>query len=434
MHHNIAFFDSYEEQVNYFVSLTKVKILPMTEGRISFLNQLGKWFSEYSNIESGQATASLIPPNPIHNFSFPTALEILSIAIKMHSDAYNVQNVYSLLEEYGLSKDKANQPIVSLSGGEILLLNYAKSNAMLPISTKLTACSPTYWLNSSKYEYWNKLARAFEEQGKHVNVALLRGEIFPGVNNTEMFEHFQEDENEIIWQLNAENPKVVFPEITFPSHTPESSIQYINNIKTKLSSPTLITGDNGVGKSIFAKLLTGVLKPESGEVFAVSRNAKGYARMIFQDSIDQLFGMSIDNHMDWVFRGDANKSKLARTIYTEIESSLQASLHQNYFESLVALGESDKRTTLLQAKISLLSERIASLPPLIILDELGWGLSKPVSRLLLKEICLQAHKNGAAVAFISHQPDWWQGLIKSHMTLKKTDDNSVLIETNEVIS
>ena len=66
----------------------------------------------------------------------------------------------------------------------------------------------------------------------------------------------------------------------------------------ELESPVLMTGDNGVGKSIFAKILSNIIKPADGHMAVSAPNGTGHARLMFQDAIDQLFGKSIDGHLE----------------------------------------------------------------------------------------------------------------------------------------
>lgn len=429
----ISFFESYEEQMNYFADMTKVNLLPMTKGGAVFFSELGKWFRDYGP-DKVPISVSYILPNPAQGMSFPTALDVLSIALTMYTDAHNVEGeAVALLIAFGLDANKASQPISSLSGGELLLLNYAKAKAMLPTVNGIVACSPVHWLNKVRYKYWDSLVNDYRDNNKSIKVALLEGEPFPNQDDSRSVACGQQlAATGLRWKLAANNPKVVFPEITFPSHHPESGIQFSCEFTAlDLTSPTLVTGDNGIGKSILAKLMAGILVPFEGDICSLSENGKGNARLIFQDSIHQLFGKSIDSHIDWAFRFDSNKAKTARSIYSDIEKSLRKLLSEIHFESLSALGEADQRSTLLQAKICLVAERIASSPPLLVLDEPGWGLSKSVARCLLWEVCQQAHKYGVAVAIISHHPSWWEGLVHSHVELTKREDGAISIAMAE---
>ena len=59
-----------------------------------------------------------------------------------------------------------------------------------------------------------------------------------------------------------------------------------------------------------------------GAVAIRGPNGSGDARLIFQDAIDQLFGKSIDGHLNWAFRFDHEGRRTARRLYREIEGTL----------------------------------------------------------------------------------------------------------------
>ncbi|MEQ8637939.1 ATP-binding cassette domain-containing protein [Gimesia maris] len=436
MNHSLSlnFFESYEEQLRFFAETTQIHLLPMTRGKAAFCRDLGNWFNEY-NEEEGTLQFSYILPNPELGMSFPTALDVLSTILSIHDQSKNTEHeAKSLLNEFGIDPEKANQPLISFSGGELLLLSYAKAIAMMPLVNSLVACSPVYWLNRRNYRYWNLLIEQYKKNNKSVKVALLAGEPIPQQEPKECINTEQREKiSQLKWKLIVDRPKVIFKEIKFPISYPEVSLLFTSDSnEIDLISPTLITGDNGVGKSILAKLLSGIVKPVDGGISSFSENGKSNARLLFQDSIDQIFGMSIDNHLDWVFRFDSDKADIAKSVYEEIETSLRSFLTDNHFESLIALGEANKRATLLQVKIGLIAERIASLPSLLVLDEPSWGLSKTISHYFVKIICQQAHKYGIAVALISHQLTWWKSVINSHIDLTKAGKEITKITRLEI--
>jgi energy-coupling factor transport system ATP-binding protein len=202
--------------------------------------------------------------------------------------------------------------------------------------------------------------------------------------------------------------------------------------KLTLNSPTLLTGDNGVGKSVLSKILSGIIRTNKGEVSIQAPNGQCGARLLFQDSIAQLFGMSIDDHLDWVFKFEGDKRKVALSIYNEIDSVMREYLTVRGLDYLPALGEIATCNTLLQAKMSLIAERLASLPPLLILDEPGWGLSRSIARKFVWTVCQHASKYNVAILLISHQSDWWKGIIKSHLHLTKEHNANIRIEEKDI--
>ena len=423
---HISRFFAFEKQVLYFADKTGVHLPRMTFGKGAFFKDLGMWSSTYLS-RTDKTEFVHILPDPIQGLSFPTALDVLSSALSLSSGGVDETKIYELLETFGLPAEKATQPVISLSGGEILLLNFAKAKAMLPCVHGIVACSPIHWLNENRYHYWEKLAGYYGEKNRLVDVALLEGEPFID-DVSEASEALAHPMPGVDWCLSLNDPSVIFEEIRFPVYHGASRIGYrIGEGRTMdLRSPVLLTGDNGVGKSIFAKVLSGIIKPSSGTITIQAPNGAGCSRLIFQDAIDQLFGKSIDGHMDWVFRFDRQKRKLARGIYTAIDTALRA-YTKNYPAHHDALGPQAAHCTLLQAKISLIAERLATLPPVLILDEPGWGLSRLIARKLVETVCRMAGDLAVAVVLISHHARWWQSMIHSHCHLSHDGTDAVVI-------
>ena len=424
---NIHRFYSFENQVAYFTERTGVHLPRMTYGKGAFFKDLGKWSSTYSR-QAQDVSCAHILPDPVQGLSFPRAVDVLSSALSLSSKAIDPAEIYALLETFGLTREKATQPVISLSGGELLLLNFAKAKAMLPSVDGVVACSPILWLNENSYQYWEKLVKACRGRQRFVDVALLKGEPFID-EETVKPENIKDTVPGVEWQVVLNQPIVEFEEIRFPSHHPASRIAYglaEGSGPMELASPMLLTGDNGVGKSIFAKLLGGILKPAAGSLAIEAPNGTGHARMIFQDAIDQLFGKSISGHLNWVFRFNREKGDAAHRIYAKIDDEMRAYFKDRPKEAQ-ALGPQSERCTLLQAKISLVAERLATRPSVLVLDEPGWGLSGPVARKLVETVCRLAGGMQIAIVLISHHARWWKGMVHMHCHLEKQDSGHVAI-------
>jgi energy-coupling factor transporter ATP-binding protein EcfA2 len=426
-HMNIHRFLSFENQVAFFMGRTGVHLPRMTFGKGAFFKDLGRWSGTYSSQAQNVESVHILP-DPVQGLSFPRAVDVLSSALSLSSGTVDTDDIVNLLECFGLSMEKATQPVISLSGGEMLLLNFAKAKAMLPAVEGVVACSPIHWLNENSYKYWETLVDAYQRKQRYVDVVLLEGEPFID-EETATPQPAIEPMPSVEWRLTLDGPVVEFQEIRFPSHHPASRITYAlegGPGHMELRSPMLLTGDNGVGKSIFAKLMSGILSPANGHMALMAPNGTGQARLLFQDAIDQLFGKSVDGHLAWVFRFNKEKGDAAKQIYTVLDQEIR-----DYFKDqprvMEALGPRADHHTLLQAKISLIAERLATRPPVLILDEPGWGLSGPIARKLVETVCRFAGGLKVAVILISHHARWWKGMVHSHCHLAKQGHGRVTI-------
>jgi energy-coupling factor transporter ATP-binding protein EcfA2 len=424
---NVYRFNSFEKQVDFFTQRTGLHLPRMTYGKGAFFRDLGQWSSTYSR-QAHEVTSVHILPDPVQGLSFPRAVDVLSSALSLSAQSIDAEEIDTLLETFGLSREKATQPVISLSGGEMLLLNFAKVKAMLPAVDGVVACSPIHWLNETSYQYWEMLVDACQMRQRFVDVALLTGEPFIDENSAQP-DTLIAPVPRVEWQLALDRPVVEFEEIRFPSYHPASRIAYEladSQGHMTLASPVLMTGNNGVGKSIFAKLLCGILKPAAGDLAIEAPNGTGYARLIFQDAIDQLFGKSINGHLNWVFRFNRQKRDAAREIYTALDSAVRDDF-KNRPEGADAFGPAAERCTLLQAKISLIAERLATRPPVLVLDEPGWALSGPIARKLVESVCRLAGELKVAIVLISHHARWWTGMVHSRCHLAKQANGDVVI-------
>lgn len=419
-------FDTFEQQKAFCARATGVVLPRMTFGKKAFFQDLGAW-SRSSRGGGDRPETACIMPDPIQGLSFPRALDVLHSSLSLSSSAVRERDLYGLMGRFGLDPEKATQPIVTLSGGEVLLLNFAKAEAMRPVVSKLVACSPIHWLNRRRYRYWNQLTEGYGQNGHATEVALLEGEPYPGDPVTA-------DERPPVrlppmaWLLELMPLTVVFDEIPFPFHHPASRLVYQLDKGTSLhlASPTLMTGDNGVGKSIFAKIAAGVIKAASGRLAIASSSGAGVCRLLFQDAIDQIFGQSIDGHRRWTFLFDRQLAARADEILAAVENDVRAALNTDS-DLVHALLPKQRRCTLLQAKLSLTAERLAEAPTMIILDEPAWGLSKQAAQAFVEAVCRRAAAQGTAVMIISHQQEWWRHLARSRCHLLKTAPHTITI-------
>lgn len=417
---SVLFFPSLEEQIEALRAKTSLTVPRMSGGRQSFFEDVVYWVNTFDE-QRLQTLDVIIPPDPSLALTLPYPRDEISLALAISQGASTGSSLEALFKSYGLDSKLINRPTVSLSGGERLLLAFLKADILAPKASSLVLCSPTQWLFSGNYHHLDILVNKYASLGKPVTALFLRGEPLP--NSLKHFSGVSPSRHlpiaNIDWRLTIKDLEILYPATRFPMESQGERIRYLpQSVLVNLKSPTIFSGDNGIGKSTFAKVLSGQLTPAKGFAEASTAGFAGPARYLFQDSIDQLFGESIKDHLSRVFRFDEKKRDEALSLFEALQEAVAEYMLVD--PDLGILGDRGEPDTLLQAKLALIAERLASKPPLLILDEPGWGLSEPLARILLSVVCAKAVAQKTAILFISHTPLWWSGLMASEIYLSRS--------------
>jgi ABC-type cobalamin/Fe3+-siderophores transport system ATPase subunit len=176
-----------------------------------------------------------------------------------------------------------------------------------------------------------------------------------------------------------------------------------------------MTGANGVGKTTLAKLLAGVREVAQGSIKVVTEAFGGQGRLLLQDPLLHLFSMSPREHLLRVFAHDQERRERAFDLFEDLEAQCACTLKEH--NACITVGHRDEPSSILQAKLVLAAERLVTPTPLLIIDEPGWCLSRPVARVFLSTVTDCAHARGTAVLAISNQASWWQGISRDYLSL-----------------
>lgn len=406
----LAAFDNYEALVDYFVESTGIFFPKMAAGRGEFFRGFSQWLS---HLRTSKPQA-VITPDPAQGLALPNAMQILTSALNQSGKSASEEEACMLIEKYGLTTNILTQPVSTLSGGELLLLNFAKAEAQCSHVKALSACSPVFWLNRTRHKYWFNLCRHYESFNKTVDVLILRGD---ELDTNAVSDNFPLVEPLPV-NLLIERPLVNFPEIQFPVFHAASKLLYSWASETnEVFSPVLLTGDNGVGKSIFARLLAGILPVSSGRAFINTPGGNRIVRLLFQEAITQLFALSPFEYLKRVFSASGALLSEATRLFREL---MLAVCPENASET------NQNANSLLAGKACLIAARLAEKPALLLLDEPGWGLSRQDAGRLVFNTCRLAHRLGTGVGIISHQPEW-HAFAASNLKLKKIAPEQVEI-------
>jgi energy-coupling factor transporter ATP-binding protein EcfA2 len=438
MSNKLYYYQTYEHQIANFVKQTGAFMPSMTSGRGAFFQAFRCWQKNEKELNSSnqknyRGRPVSIFPMPSLGLSFPTPGEEIGAALMVSKGIIaGEEDISRHMNEYGFPHEKMNQPTVSLSGGEQLLLGFARAAALVSVTSSLVACSPTHWLNKSRYAHLEDVISLYEKAGKETEILMLEGEPFPGVCYTHQEHASVKNDLKLPWKFNLNQIEVIFEEQKFPLHLAEHRLRYIvqKNIDP-LMSPTLLTGDNGAGKSVLSKVLSGVIKPKKRICSVQCGGSSDRARIVLQDSIDQLFGNSITGYIPWVYQFDSSKEEKASNIYNAIDGMLRDYVQKKQELDLGSVGSRTRPNSILQCKIALVAEKIASDPTLLILDEPGWCLSSSMAKAFVEATCREAQANRVAVLLISHQEEWWSGICNSWLHMTKDMQGNIVIERRE---
>lgn len=428
---NISYFTTYEELSDFLDEETGFSPPRIMEGRQFFLNKFNKWFFSFSDHAFKESNWKCIFPNPSLGLSYPFPIDEISVAASIALQNPSRLLAQQILDSYHLNETISKRQTTTLSGGEILLLNFAKAKTLKDIIDKIYICTPTQWLHPTKYSLLEELIHSYHTSGKEVCLLLMEGEDLElHKSDTRSNPIPQSNLQSVInWTLNFKDLNVEFDERTFPQPSPASNIKYNpRNFDAELQSPTLLIGDNGVGKSVFVKLLSGITKPTKGEFIVRCLGRQGHARVLMQDSLDQLFGETIDNHLNRVFIFDQKRGENVKGIYSSMLNSLRERVksEDNLRTKTLITSDASFIETILQVKFALTAERIGSNPPLLILDEPDWCLSKQLTELFIQIVVEAAHNKLIPVLIITHLNSWYSGYTNSILEFKKGKESGMV--------
>ena len=156
-------------------------------------------------------------------------------------------------------------------------------------------------------------------------------------------------------------------------------------------SRTIVMGANGAGKSLFLRLLHGLIEPTAGTVTiggeAMSDDVRKRQAMVFQRPV--LLRRSVAANMDFVLRlrgggDDARRDALLAQVGL-LERSRQPA-------RLLSGGEQQRLA---------LARALATSPEVLFLDEPTANLD-PASVLVIEDIVMRASQAGTKVIFVTH--------------------------------
>lgn len=414
LHRSTKYFRTFEEREQAF----RESVFSLIPRKYSGPRLFWKDFSQISLeelLKFIKQPIAYITSNPRDCLAFGTPWQVLKAAgLRAHS----VDNKFSLstsgvAEDFGI-QENLYQPIRTLSGGETVKLSLVKSYIASRYSRRLIIASPFSWLSRDNLVYFRKLLDSYNSSGIPIELLALEGE--DSIEQIRIQDEYRRKLDKTVdFNLCLKDVRMLLGSSLNPLYSQQTWAQ-LEDFETDLSSPCLIVGENGQGKSLIAKVLAGAI-PFQGVAKIECKNQSGPARLLFQDVISQTMLRSFEaiaSSSNW--KDPAEPNELYENIIMEYLFWLK-----NSGESAPQKGFADVADfrSLLEIKAMLVAVRLCGKPCALIIDEPDWGLTRASSMAFVFAIIKVSHELGTPVILISHKP-WWHRVAKSTIHVERT--------------
>ncbi len=351
------------------------------------------------------AEEACITLNPRHSLAFGTPWQELQAAVMIAGPPPGAEapSPEALAAVYGLG-DQLHQPVRSLSGGEAVKLALARSHALAPGCRRLTIASPFSWLAAANRPLLERLLGHYRRLGRRLEIFALEGEDAPdpapaaGVAPAPLE-----------FRLRIGRGQVLLGTPLEALRSPPAWAA-VAETDTALSSPCLLTGANGAGKSLTAKALAGAVARQ-GEWRIGRGAAPPRARLLLQDVLAQTLMRPLARLAREGDDGGGSAGELFQGILAGYREAMGEA-------AAAALPDGRRPPTLVAIKAMLAAERLRRHPGALILDEPDWGLSRPAALALVGAVGQAAHRLEVPLVIISHKT-WWTNLAASRLEVAK---------------
>lgn len=411
---NVTIFPSYESRQEHFEAATGILCPRMTAGSAVFFSQIAGWKSQRRDEREPRA---LVPGDPSLALVFPTIEDELVAAAVRAGHSHPDTTVDGILARYRFEPSKMRgRSIRTLSGGERCLVALAKCAILATANRQLVMCYPGQWLSPGNRGLVNETTTDYNTCGGWQILGLDGEEPLIQSDKTihTMLSESQASQSFVgpIINLKVNGLLVRLVDASGLGHATPLTICFDTPTDgIKLPSPVLWPGENGLGKSTLAHLLSGGLTRDGGTFSILVNTVTGRARVLMQMVVDQLFGRSPLDYLGWTFREAPNAHRQALDEYRVLESDVRKRLAG--FCSTPIVGSAESPDSLLQAKVAITAARLGDRSPLLILDEPGFGLTRCAAMAFVEAVAARAavHKQGLLI--ITHLPDWYSHVAQS---------------------
>lgn len=377
-------------------------------------------------------TGSLIQPftnwgmvfqDPNRQFTMATPREELIFALENKLiDRISAQNIINEVSNKTNILHLLDRPLLQLSAGEKQRVALAVLIAMQ--SDLFLLDEPFANCDSHNRNFLLNCLNSLHKEGKTILISDHNFANYKKIN-TKVFAI----ENKTIKSTTLPSQKEVATNFSLP-HTNQESVYSFNsfslsfpekellssiNLKIYSGKATLLTGENGSGKTSLFKALSKVITYQ-GQLFFKNKEVKKFRRrpylskvgQIFQNPDDQFLNVTVKEELDFSLKYNKNPSLNKSQL-----QSIVAKLNLENMDEQVVYSLSGGQKRKLQIIVMLLAY-----PDVLLLDEPFSGLDqKSISDVifLLKNYFLDANHS---LIVISHQFDQIQQLCDYHLVLK----------------
>lgn len=390
-------------------------------GRMAAVKSFAEWKKGYA--EPGDDGLTLVPPDPTSFLTFPTLRQEIDIACASMGSDESLFDKQNLAAEFGFGPEQLDQPTYTLSGGERVRASLMKARLLLRRTKRLVLCAPTQWLHLESYVFIDRLVDAARNSRVPTSLLALEGDEWPeSVEASDSEVCPKVGDNDTIWYLEASDFDLPLADFAGGALTERLfHFQFENFSNVRLRSPTVIVGSNGAGKSLLAQCLSGLFGT-SLPVRPKSRHGAGPGRLILQDALSHFFREKIAEHPIRVFDFDAEGMKKANALFRELSDKCRNLLWNGAPDDPYLVGRDSDPSTMLQAKLMLVAERLVHAPTLLLLDEPSWGLSRPQARAFSTTVIEYCHAKAIPVLVICHGTRFLPRPLGDHITVRRSGE------------
>lgn len=398
----IEYFDTFEARETAFNQAVG-RLLPVRyKGAEAFWRDFGR--IARGDTPAGEDLPAFITSNPRDCLAFGSPLQVLSaVHATARGKSGRAPDTHLIARQFGLGT-VLTQPIRTLSGGETVRLALAKAMIAASFCDQLVIASPFCWMAARHMPLLDRVVGAFDEESKPVRILCMRDEADPSPVSRSRIDRLALPP--LGFTLTCRGCRIALG-TPINSVTARPAFARVQDAALKLASPCLMVGDNGQGKSLLAKALSGAMVTEG--TAAIECNGRpGRPRLLFQDVITQALMRPPED----ILRGHSENGRPeADGLYREILTT---------YHSLCPVSAQTADDCMPQLKTALIAARLQERPAALILDEPDWGLSRDAAIALVLSVIRKAHAWGVPVILISHKP-WWPSLAASSVTVRRID-------------